>query len=306
MLAMSLDYRILNKYSKPIMLVSFLMLVLVLTPGIGKEIAGARRWFRFLGYSFQPSEFAQLAIIIYTASFLSREDKNIKDLFFGFAPMMMILGVFVLLILAQPDLGTAVSISVVVMVMLFIGGIRFSHLGTIILLAIPALYLLVFSVPYRKRRIVSFLNPWMDPQGIGFQLVQSQLALGSGGIFGVGLGQGRQKLFYLPAAHTDFIFSIIGEELGLIGTLAVVILFILLIWAAARIAIKASEGFGHYLSVGIITLIAFKAIVNIGVSIGSLPTKGLPLPFVSYGGTSLVFNMIGLGLLLNISRSREA
>lgn len=303
--AMGIDYRILNKYSKPLMLVSFLMLVLVLVPGISKEIAGARRWFRFLGYSFQPSEFAQLVIIIYTASFLSREDKDIKDLFSGFAPMMMALGAFVLLILAQPDLGTAVSISVVVFVMLFIGGIRLSHLGTIILLALPALYVLVFSVPYRRKRIISFLNPWLDPQGIGFQLVQSQLALGTGGIFGVGLGQGRQKLFYLPAAHTDFIFSIIGEELGLIGTVAVVILFILFIWSAAKIAMRASDGFGHYLSVGIISLIAFKAIVNIGVSIGSLPTKGLPLPFVSYGGTSLVFNMIGLGLLLNISKSKD-
>lgn len=303
--AMSMDYQILKKYSKPIVLFSLLMLVLVLIPGISREIAGARRWFRFLGYSFQPSEFAQLAVIIYIASFLSREDKNIKDLFSGFVPMMMVLGLFVLLILAQPDLGTAVSLSVVVFVMLFIGGIRLSHLLAVFLLSLPALYLLIFSVSYRKRRIISFLNPWMDPQGIGFQLVQSQLALGSGGIFGVGLGQGRQKLFYLPAAHTDFIFSIIGEELGLIGTLAIVFLFILFIWSAAKIAIKTTEGFGHYLSVGIIALIAFKAVVNIGVSIGSLPTKGLPLPFVSYGGTSLVFNMISLGLLLNISKSRE-
>jgi len=303
--AMSIDYRMLQKHSKVIALVSLMLLALVLVPGIGREISGARRWFRFLGFSFQPSEFAQLAMIIYVASFLSRGEKNIKDFYSGFLPAMIVLGIFTVLILLQPDLGMSVALVVVALLMLFVGGVRLMHLGAIVLLSLPALYLLIWRVSYRRLRILSFLNPWQDPKGSGFQLIQSQLALGSGGMLGVGLGQGMQKLFYLPAAHTDFIFSIIGEELGLIGTLSVVILFILFIWLASRIAMNATDNFGHYLAIGITAMIAFEAIVNIGVSTGTLPTKGLPLPFVSYGGTSLVFDMISLGLLLNISKSKE-
>ncbi|MBM3251957.1 MAG: putative lipid II flippase FtsW [Candidatus Omnitrophica bacterium] len=302
---MSIDYRILEKYSKTIMFVSLLLLIFVIIPGVGREISGARRWFRLLGFSFQPSEFVQLAMIIYVASFLSRNDKNIKDFYSGFLPVMIILGISTLLILLQPDLGMSVALVVITFFMLFAGGIRLSHLGAIILLSLPVLYLLILRVPYRRLRILSFLNPWGDPKGSGFQLIQSQIALGSGGLLGVGLGQGMQKLFYLPAAHTDFIFSIIGEELGLIGTLSVLILFILFIWQSSKIAMNASDGFGHYLGIGITAMIAFEAIVNIGVSTGTLPTKGLPLPFVSYGGTSLVFDMISVGLLLNISKSKD-
>jgi cell division protein FtsW len=302
---MSIDYRILEKYSKTILLISLALLVLVIMPGVGKEISGAKRWFRFFGFSFQPSELAQLAMIIYMASFLSRNDKNIKDFYSGFLPVMIMLGIFALLILVQPDLGMSVALVVITFFMLFVGGIRLSHLGAIILLSLPALYLLIYRVPYRRARILSFLNPWQDPKGSGFQLIQSQIALGSGGILGLGLGQGMQKLFYLPAAHTDFIFSIIGEELGLIGTFSVVVLFILFILQSYKIAVNASDSFGYYLAIGITAMIAFEAIVNIAVSTGTFPTKGLPLPFVSYGGTSLVFDLISLGLLLNISRSKD-
>lgn len=305
LLAMAIDYHVLEKYHKLITIVSLLLLVFVLVPGIGREIGGARRWFRFLGISFQPSELAHLVLIIYTASFLSREDKDIKNFFSGFMPVMIVLGIFTLLVLLQPDLGTAVSFVMVVFVMIFIGGVKLSYLLSMILLSLPALYVLVFSVPYRRARIMSFLNPWADPQGSGFQLIQSQLALGSGGIFGTGLGQGMQKLFYLPAAHTDFIFSIIGEELGLLGTFLVIALFFAFFVLAYRIAINASDNFGRYLSIGIIAMVSLDALVNIGVSIGSMPTKGLPLPFISYGGTSLVFNMISVGLLLNISKTKN-
>jgi cell division protein FtsW len=302
---MSIDYHLLEKYSKSITLISLLLLVLVLIPGIGKQIAGARRWIRFWGIGFQPSELAQLAVIIYTAGYLSRDEKNIKDFIYGFMPVTIVLGLFAILILLQPDLGTAVAIVIIIFLILFISGVKFLYLVGFILLVSPALYFLIFNIPYRRVRIMSFLNPWADPQGSGFQLIQSQLALGSGGIFGVGLGQGKQKLFYLPAAHTDFIFSIIGEELGLIGTSLLIILFIIFIWLAYRIAKNASDKFGYYLSVGIIIMIALETIVNIGVSTGSIPTKGLPLPFISYGGTSLVFNMMSVGLLLNISKSKD-
>jgi cell division protein FtsW len=205
----------------------------------------------------------------------------------------------------QPDLGTAMAIGIVIFIMLFIGGIKLSHLLSIILLSLPLLYVLIFSVPYRRMRIMAFLNPWLDPKGSGFQIIQSQVALGSGGIFGVGLGHSKQKLFYLPAAHTDFIFSIIGEELGLLGTVGVIILFIIFIRQGLKIIKNAPDKFGYFLSLGLVLTIALKAIINIGVSCGALPTKGLPLPFISYGGSSLVFDMVAVGILVNIARTGE-
>lgn len=259
----------------------------------------------FLGLSFQPSELAKVAVIIYMADFISRKENHITDFYRTFLPAMMVLGAFCLLVLAQPDLGTAVALLVIVFVMLFVAGVRVRHLAWVVMAAVPALYLLILREPYRRARIAAFLNPWADPKGAGFQIIQSQIALGSGGIFGVGLGRSMQKLFYLPAAHTDFIFSIIGEELGLLGAGLVILLFILFIFQAVKIAKSAADSFGYFLCVGIITLIAFEATINIGVSIGCLPTKGLPLPFISYGGSSLVFDMVGVGLLLNISRFKE-
>jgi cell division protein FtsW len=189
--------------------------------------------------------------------------------------------------------------------MLFVGGVRLEYLMGIILSAVPVLYLLIFRVPYRARRMLAFVNPWADPQGTGFQIIQSQVALGSGGILGVGLGHSQQKLFYLPAAHTDFIFSIIGEELGFVGTIVVIGLFIVFIRLCMEIVKNAPDKFGYFLSLGITLLIVFKAMVNIGVSCGILPTKGLPLPFISYGGSSFMFDMIGVGLLLNVARAGE-
>jgi cell division protein FtsW len=305
LVAMSVDYRLLRQYSRPIMLVSLFLLLLLLVPGVSREIAGARRWYRFLGVSFQPSELAKIAVIVYMADFISRKENQITDFYRTFIPSMMVLGAFCLLVLAQPDLGTAVSLVVIVFVMLFVAGFKVAHLGWVLVSALPVLYLLILRVPYRRARIVAFLNPWADPKGAGFQIIQSQIALGSGGLLGVGLGRSMQKLFYLPAAHTDFIFSIIGEELGLLGASLVILLFVLFIFQAAKIAKSAVDSFGFFLCVGIITLIAFEAVVNIGVSIGCLPTKGLPLPFISYGGSSLVFDMVGVGLLLNVSRFKE-
>ncbi|MFC1593998.1 putative lipid II flippase FtsW [Candidatus Omnitrophota bacterium] len=303
---MAIDYHRLQQHSKAIMLVSLLLLCLVVIPGVGKEVGGAQRWFRFFGFSFQPSEIAKLGFVVYLADFLSRKQNKIKDLLHGFAPAMIITGVFALTILLQPDLGTAVVIVVIGFSMLFLGGAKLQHLVTTGLLSLPIFYALIWRSPYRRLRIISFWNPWADPQGSGFQLIQSQIALGSGGIFGVGLGKSMQKLFYLPAAHTDFIFSIIGEEFGLVGTLSVVMLFLLFLWYIAKIIRKAPDSFGYFVSCGIFIMLAFESIVNLGVATGSLPTKGLPLPFISYGGSSLVVAMISVGLLLNISRGREA
>ncbi|MDD5155559.1 MAG: putative lipid II flippase FtsW [Candidatus Omnitrophica bacterium] len=305
LLVMGFDYRKIRKYSKPLVLLSFVLLLLVLIPGIGREVAGARRWFRFKFLSFQPSELANLAVIIYTADFISRKGNTVTTFWKGFVPPAAVLGMTVFFILAQPDLGTAVSLGIVVMIMLFVAGLRLSYLLSLILLSLPALYVLIFSVPYRRMRILAFLNPYTDPKGMGFQIIQSQIALGSGGLFGVGIGHSKQKLFYLPAAHTDFIFSIIGEELGLIGTVGIILLFLIFIRQALKIIRNAPDQFGYFLSMGLVLMICFKAAINIGVSCGVLPTKGLPLPFISYGGSSFIFDMISVGILMNIGRTGE-
>lgn len=302
---MCIDYRRLRRFARPLLWISIFLLILVMIPGIGREVSGARRWFRFKFISFQPSELMNLAMIIYVADFIARKDNLIKTFLKGFLPPIMALGVCAVLVLVQPDLGTTVAISFVVFLMLFVAGTRLEYLISIVLAAIPALYVLIFSVPYRRARVMAFLNPWMDPKGSGFQIIQSQVALGSGGIFGVGLGHSRQKLFYLPAAHTDFIFSIIGEELGLIGTLAVIALFIIFIQQGVKIIKNAPDRFGYFLALGLISMICVKAVINIGVSCGVLPTKGLPLPFISYGGSSFLFDMVSVGILINIARVGE-
>lgn len=302
---MLMDYKILQQQAKPLLIFSIMLLVLVLIPGIGHEHNGARRWFHLGGFSFQPSELAKLAMLIYLSDFLSRKQQCIKDFFQGFIPPLSVLGMGCVLILKQPDMGTSVFIAVTGFLLMFIAGGRIIHLGSLALLTFPMVYLLIIRVPYRLARILAFLDPWQDSRGIGFQLSQSQIALGSGGIVGVGLGHSMQKLFYLPAAHTDFIFSIVGEELGLLGTGAMTILFALFIWQGARIAKRTEDRFGYFLATGIVLSIGLQAIINIGVSIGALPTKGLPLPFVSYGGTALIFHMMAVGLLLNISHRQE-
>lgn len=302
---MSIDYRKLKALAKPLVAISFFLLVLVLIPGIGREVSGAQRWFRFKFISFQPSELANLAVIIYMADFLGRKEDYIKTFWKGFVPPILTLGFMAVLVLMQPDLGTTVSISIVVLAMLFIAGVRPTYLLSLLIASIPALYILIFSFPYRRMRIMAFLNPWLDPKGSGFQIIQSQIALGSGGIFGIGLGHSKQKLFYLPAAHTDFIFSIIGEELGLLGTIGVIILFIIFIQQGIKIIKNAPDRFGYFLSLGLVLMLSLKVVINIGVSCGMLPTKGLPLPFISYGGSSLMFDMVSAGILLNIARTGE-
>ncbi|MCM8758014.1 MAG: putative lipid II flippase FtsW, partial [Candidatus Omnitrophica bacterium] len=281
LITMSFDYHLLKNYAKPIILLCFFLLILVLIPGIGRQIAGARRWFRWGNFSFQPSEFAYLAIVIYISDFISRKEIIIRNNFFRgfFIPILVMAGIAVL-ILAQPDLGSAFALAIVVLIMLFIAGARKKYILGILILSFIMGYFLILKSPYRKGRLSAFLNPWQDPKGIGFQIIQSNIALGSGGLFGKGLGHSLQKLFYLPAAHTDFVFSIIGEELGLIGTLGVCLLFINFFIQGFRVCRNTDDTFGKFLSLGIVLVITLKSIINMGVTSGVFPTKGLPLPFV--------------------------
>ena len=305
LIVMAMNYQELRKWAKPMLGIAIVMLVLVLIPGIGKASFGARRWFQLGPLNFQPSEFTKVALMIYTADFLARKQNKIGNFWQGFLPLMMVLGVVCLLIIKQPDFGSSVLMAMIVLIMMFIAGARPGHMGLVVLAALPFMYLLIARVPYRLARIMAFLDPWEDSRGIGFQLAQSQIAFGSGGFWGVGLGKSVQKLFYLPAAHTDFILSIIGEELGFVGAAMVIILFMLLIFQGARIAKRTVDPFGYFLSIGIVAMIGLQVVINVGVSIGALPTKGLPLPFISYGGSALVFNLMALGLLLNISRTQD-
>jgi cell division protein FtsW len=300
-----MDYRQIQPYARPLVIVCMVLLALVLVPHIGSESYGARRWFKLGVFHFQPSELAKLAMIIYTADFLDRKQAVIRSFTQGFLPPLLVMGVLCALTVKQPDLGTTVEMAVVTMTMLFLGGARLWHLALLFCSAVPLVVYLIAKEPYRMARIIAFLDPWQDSQGIGFQLTQSQIALGSGGIFGVGLGHSQQKLFYLPAAHTDFILSIIGEELGLVGTLSIILLFGLFIWQGTRIIRQTNNPFGYFMGMGIVMMLGLQAMVNVGVSIGAFPTKGLPLPFISYGGSALIFHLVAIAFLLNISKNED-
>ncbi len=297
--AMAVNYQIWSKLVYLLLIGSLLSLILVLIPGVGTEVSGSSRWLRFASFSLQPAEFAKLALVIYLAYSLSKKQKKKT-----FLPKALVSGVFVLLIIAQPDFGTAMILAAIALILLFAAGLKLRHLLSGFLLSLPAIYLMVIRADYRKKRILAFLNPWKDPTNSGFQIIQSFLAFGSGGLWGMGLGRGRQKLFYLPDAHTDFIFSVIGEELGFLGVVATLTLFLILILRGIKISLSAPDPFGSYLALGITLMIGLQAMVNFGVSLGLLPTKGLTLPFISYGGSSLIVSLIGAGILLNISSQR--
>jgi cell division protein FtsW len=300
-----IPYRVWQGWVVPLTIFILILLGMVLIPGIGQEINGARRWFRIGPVVFQPSEFAKLAMVIYLAHYLTRGPEKVQGFVYGLLPALVVTGLGVLLILLEPDLGTAVTLALVALVLLFIGGARVRHLLILCLCALPVLAYLILGTEYRRQRWLTYLDPWHDPSDTGFQIIQSFLAFGSGGEIGVGLGEGRQKLFFLPYPHTDFIFSVIGEELGLVGTLLILFCFALLVWRGLKLACWVADPFGQFLAVGITLMIGLAALMNLGVVTGLLPTKGLPLPFVSYGGSSLLVNMIGMGILLSISRTRD-
>ncbi|MBI4411826.1 MAG: putative lipid II flippase FtsW [Deltaproteobacteria bacterium] len=301
MAAKKISYRIYWKCTYWFLLLSLVPMILVLFVGIGGGQEEVRRWLRLGPFTFQPSEPVKLAVIIFVSYALAKKGDKIRSFTRGFLPVVAVSGVYIGLILLQKDLGSAFTLGMIVFLMLFISGTRLSFLIGSVLVSVPILYYLLFSVEFRRQRMLAFLDPWKYQLGTGFQIIQSFVAFQSGGLTGVGLGEGKQKLFYLPEAHTDFIFSVVGEELGLLGVMGVVVLFTIFIFRGLLVTFRTKDLFGMYLAFGLTCLIGLQAFVNIGVVMGLLPTKGLPLPFISYGGTSLVTCLMAVGILLNVS-----
>jgi cell division protein FtsW len=299
--AMRVDYRTYRNeaFIWCLLGVVFVMLVAVL---FSAPVNGTRRWFGVGGLGVQPSELAKIACVFFTALMLERRMHRIDDLSYSLMPIGLIIGLVVALILLQPDFGTSISLALVVAVMVFAAGLHYRYFVGLALVALPAIYIVLVAAPYRRRRLLAFWDPWADPLGDGFQIIQSLVAVGTGGVFGRGLMGGVQKLFYLPEPHTDFIYAVIGEELGLIGATAILLCFCVIAWRGLRIAARAEDTFGSFVALGLTTMIAAQAFVNISVVLGLMPTKGIPLPLVSFGGSSLLINLLGMGVLLNISQ----
>ncbi len=304
--ALKLGYRRMARLAYPLLVLSVVLLALVLVPGIGTTVGGAKRWIRFPGISLQPAEVAKVAWVVYLSYSLAKKREKVQSFSIGFLPHLGIAGLLVGLCMLEPDFGSSVALLVLMFVMLFAAGAKLSYLIGSVLLAIPFAYTAIASSPYRMQRIKAFLDPWANRQGSGYQVAESLMSIGSGGLTGLGLGDGRQKLFFLPEAHTDFIFSIIGEELGLAGVAFLTLLYAVIVWRGLKAALAAPEPFGTYLGLGITSLIAFQAVVNMSVAMGLVPTKGLTLPFVSYGGSSLIVLMGAAGLLLSLSAASDS
>jgi cell division protein FtsW len=278
------------------------ILALILVAIFGQEVGGARRWFHLGRWSIQPSELAQLSLVLYLADVLARRTENLQDFWRGLLPPLIATGMTAGLVLVQPDLGTTIAMGAVALLLLLVDRARWQHLAILGALAAVVLVLLIAGEEYRRRRIMAFLDPWADPRGNGYQILQSYFAMASGGLTGMGVGGSLQRLFFLPGAHTDFIFAIIGEELGFVGTTAVLGLLGLFLACGFRIAMAAQDLFSKYLVCGLVGLIGFEAMINIAVVTGLLPTKGLPLPLISYGGTSMVMNLVACALIFKASR----
>jgi len=305
--AWRLDYHFYERHWKAILALSCAGLALVLIPGLGTRFNGARRWVRVFGYGIQPSEFAKIGLAIFVAAYLSRSYGKLNSLVKGLLPAAAGVGAVFLLIALEPDTGTALLVGGVAFLMLFVGGIRMRHLAPIAAVAVPLFALVAFNhLDYIEDRVRAFLHPELDPTGAGYQPLQSVLALGEGGLFGRGLGCGQIKLHFLPEAHTDFILSIIGEELGLAGTLTVVALFVGLIYHGMKVAVTAPDRFGMLLVFGLMLFIGLQAAINIAVVTASVPTKGISLPLVSYGGSSLLASLFSLGMVMNVARAGDA
>jgi len=300
-ITMRIDYHLWQRLAVPFLLFSLLLLLLVLIPGIGGKIKGASRWIRLPGFNFQPSEFAKIALIMYLSYSIARKQDRIKSLSAGFLPYMIVLMALLFLILKQPDLGAALTLAGVTILLLFTAGTRLVFIIGTMMVTVPFVWYLIYTSAYRWKRIMAFMNPELDPTGIGWQITQSKYAFGAGGLLGQGLGEGKQKLFYLPEAHTDFILSVVGEELGFVGVLVIIGMFFIVVQRGMRIAMATQEPFGRFLAMGITILFAIEATFNMGVVTGLLPTKGLALPFLSYGGSSLIASLAAVGILLNIS-----
>jgi cell division protein FtsW len=305
-LASRVEYGVWRALSVPLLALSAVLLVAVLIPSVGVAAKGARRWLKLGPISIQPAEMAKLIVVVYLSAYLAKKGQRIRDFQRGFLPPLIVVAGVSGLVLLEPDLGTVVVLGSVTLGLLFLGGARLAHLSGLVPIALAGVAVLIWKSPYRWQRLMTFLDPAKDPTGSGFQVNQSFLAFGSGGPVGVGLGEGKQKLFFLPEAHTDFVLALVGEELGLVGTVAVMVLFAVLVLKGFQIAGRAREPFGRHLALGIALLIGTQALINAGVATGLLPTKGLTLPLVSYGGSSLLMNLLAVGILLSISRDRQS
>jgi cell division protein FtsW len=304
-IVMRIDYR---TYREPVFIWSCLGLVVLALVAVlfSPPVNNARRWFGIAGIGIQPSELAKLAAIFFIAALLERRMHRINEIKYALAPIgLLVLTLFGLIIL-EPDFGTSMSLLLVAAVMVFAAGLNYRYIVGAALCAIPPVAILVMGTAYRRQRVMTFLDPWRDPLGAGFQVIQSIIAVGTGGVWGRGLMNGVQKLFFLPEPHTDFIYSVISEELGLIGATAVLLCFAIITWRGLRVALRAPDTFGALLALGLTMMVAVQALFNISVALGLLPTKGIPLPFVSFGGSSLLINLLGMGILLNVSQHTTA
>jgi cell division protein FtsW len=300
-----MEYQKLRKKTNALLVFSLVLLVFVFIPGFGVSSNGATRWLRLWPTTFQPSELAKVVMVIYLADYMDRNIHRMKDFRYGIMVPIGIMLVFQVIIIRQPDFGAVISLGILTLGLLILGGARLRHIGVLMLLSLPALYMLIMTSAYRSKRLLCFLDPWKEPFGCGFQLVQSFIAFGNGGFLGVGLGGSKQKLYFLPEVHTDFIFSLIGEELGLTGAFVVLSVFIWLFIKGVNVSKKTHDPFSYFLTLGLTMLIGVQAIINFSVSTGLMPTKGLPLPFISYGGSSLLINMAAVGILINIAGRNE-
>jgi len=302
---MKVDY---HSYRKPAVVFATLALVvgLMLAVFFGTGARNTYRWIQFAGFNFQPSEVAKLALILFLAYFLEARKSQVNDIKFTLAPIAVIVALLAGLIILQRDLGTAVTLVLTAAILLFVGGLNVRWIGASAVLTLPVaasvFYLLVYRVQYRWNRILTWIDPWKDPLGMGYQITQAWISIGTGAVSGLGFMEGKQKLFYLPDAHTDFIFAVVGEEIGLVGTGGVLLLFLAFLWRGLRASMRAPDLFGFYLAAGITTMICLQAFINMSVVLGIMPTKGIPLPFLSYGGSSSVVMLAAVGMLLNVSQ----
>ena len=301
---MRIDYKKLRRFAVPGLMICLLLLIAVFIPGLGSKAGGASRWLN-IGINLQPVELAKIALILYMAHSLTKKQDKVKNFKLGVLPYMIVVGGILVLLLLQPDLGSAMTLVAVAAAMLFVAGMRYQHIASLFAILLPPFILLIATSSYRMKRISAFFDPWQDPTDKGLQIIQSWIAIGSGGFFGKGLGEGRQKLFYLPEAHTDFILSVIGEEMGFIGFIVIVVCVYFLFRRGMHTAFTAPDDFGRYLAFGITFLLAFEAAFNMCVVLGLVPTKGLALPFISYGGSSLICTLGAIGILLNVSSQTQ-
>ncbi|MEK4511858.1 stage V sporulation protein E [Paenibacillus anaericanus] len=299
---MNLDYRIVRKYAKIILIICFGMLILVLIPGVGVVRGGARSWIGISSFGIQPSEFMKLGMILFLSYWLGKEDYRITSFNKGLLPPLALMGSAFGLIMLQPDLGTGTVMMGASLLIVFTAGAKIKHLAGLASIGVLGFIGLILAAPYRLQRITAFLDPWSDPLGAGYQIIQSLYAIGPGGLAGLGLGMSRQKYSYVPEPQTDFIFSILAEELGFIGGMLVLLLFLILVWRGMRVAMTIDDTFGSLLAVGIVGMVAVQVVINIGVVIGLMPVTGITLPLISYGGSSLTLMLTAFGILLNLSR----